>query len=139
MKLKKILVGALAALVVVTGTPAASTAVLAANSAQTSTDATPEQEVAVKKPSKVTATAKANAIKVTIKEVDGATGYQIQYSTKKNFSSNKKTVSTKKTSYTVKGLKSKKTYYVRTRAYTKNADGTKIYSKWTTAKTVKTK
>ena len=68
------------------------------------------------------------------------TGYQVQYSLKKNFSS-KKTVTVSKAATTkvvIKKLKSKKTYYVRIRAY-KKVKGKKYYSAWSKAKTVKVK
>ena len=69
-----------------------------------------------------------------------AEGYQIQYSTKKNFKSATK-VTVKKSSQvstTLKKLKSKQTYYVRIRSYKKV--GTKyIYSAWSTAKQIKVK
>lgn len=64
-------------------------------------------------------------------------GYQIQYSTNKNFKSNTKTVTIKKnktTSYTIKKLKAKKKYYVRIRTYKG-----KCYSEWSKKKSVKTK
>lgn len=67
-------------------------------------------------------------------------GYQIQYSTKKNFSSNTKSVnvggSTK--SRTISAAQSKKTYYVRIRAY-REVNGKKIYGAWSAVKSVKTK
>ncbi|MCR5106148.1 MAG: glycosyl hydrolase 53 family protein, partial [Eubacterium sp.] len=69
-----------------------------------------------------------------------ATGYQIQYSTNKNFSV-KKTVTIKNnkiTSKAVKGLKSKTKYYVRVRTF-KTVKGKKYYSDWSKVKTVKTK
>lgn len=76
--------------------------------------------------------------KATWKKVSGVTGYQIQYSTSKKFT--KKTTKTikvkgaKKTSTTVKKLKSKKKYYVRIRTY----KGSK-YSSWSKTKTIKVK
>lgn len=81
--------------------------------------------------------------KVTVKwkkQTKGTTGYQIQYSVKKNFKGAKfKTVnSNKKTSLTLKNLKSKKTYYVRVRTYKKTSGETK-YSSWSTAKKVTVK
>lgn len=74
------------------------------------------------------------------KQTKGTTGYQIQYSLKKNFKGAKlKTVSSnKKTSVTLKSLKSKKTYYVRIRTY-KKASGKTTYSSWSSAKKVKIK
>ena len=69
------------------------------------------------------------------------TGYQIQYSTKKSFSSgNKKiTINKNKTkSTTIKNLKGKKKYYVKIRTY-KTINGQKYYSSWSNVKSVKTK
>ncbi len=70
----------------------------------------------------------------------GVDGIQIQYSTSKKFPSGSKTktVSTTKTSKTIKKLKSKKKYYVRVRGY-KLVDGKKVYSSWSSVKSVKTK
>lgn len=69
-----------------------------------------------------------------------ATGYQVQYSTNKNFKSPvTKTVTSYKTkTLTVKKLSAKKKYYVRIRTY-KTVSGKKYYSTWSTAKTVTTK
>ena len=89
--------------------------------------------------SKLTATKK--GFKATIKKKSTqTTGYQIQYSTSKKFkSSSKITISSyKTTSRTIKGLKSKKTYYVRVRTY-KTVKGKKYYSDWSKIKSVKTK
>ena len=68
-------------------------------------------------------------------------GYQVQYSTKKTFKSKVKTVNVKgykKTYRKIKGLKAKKTYYVRVRTYMK-VGGKKYYSPWSAVKKVKTK
>lgn len=73
------------------------------------------------------------------------TGYQVQYSQKKNFKSGAKTVTIGKTKTTAKkvtGLKKKKTYYVRVRTYkTVKISGKKanVVSAWSSAKKVKTK
>ncbi len=86
-------------------------------------------------------TASKNSLKVTLKKkLKQVTGYQIQYSTSKDFKSAKtKTVSSyKKTSVTLKSLKAKKTYYVRVRTY-KKVDGKKYYSEWSKVKSKKTK
>ena len=69
------------------------------------------------------------------------TGYQIQYSTDKNFKKNNKTLTVnnyKTTSKTISKLKGKTKYYVRIRTY-KTVSGTKYYSSWSSAKTVTTK
>ena len=75
------------------------------------------------------------------KNTTQTTGYEIQYSTNKNFKSGNKKVTIKKnktTSTTVKKLKNKKKYYVRIRTY-KTVKGTKYYSGWSKVKNVKTK
>ena len=63
---------------------------------------------------------------------NGVDGYQIQYSLKKNFKK-ATTKYSKGTKLTAKKLKSKKTYYVRVRAY-KNIGGKNVYSAWSTKK-----
>lgn len=83
--------------------------------------------------------------KITWKKSSDAAGYQIQYSTNKNFKKGNKSVTVKgknTTSATMKGLKAKKTYYVRVRSYRVvkvKGKATKIYSSWSKVKTVKTK
>jgi hypothetical protein len=70
------------------------------------------------------------------------TGYEIQYSTTKNFT--KKTTKTlkvknfKTTSKTIKNLKAKKKYWVKIRTY-KNVNGKLYYSTWSKAKMITTK
>ena len=86
--------------------------------------------------------AQKKAMKVTWKKsADKVNGYQVRYSTSKSFKASK-TLSVKYTkkvnSKTVKNLKSGKRYYVKVRAYVKNADGT-YYSKWSKVKSVKVK
>ena len=71
----------------------------------------------------------------------GIKGYELQYSTDKNFKTNVKSVSinkTKTTSKTIKKLKSKTKYYVRIRTY-KKSGGEKVYSNWSKSKNVKVK
>ena len=69
--------------------------------------------------------------------VKGAKGYQLQYALNGKFKK-KKSVQTKKTKYTIKKLKKKKTYYIRVRAYKMNGKK-KVYGKWSTVKAVKRK
>lgn len=79
------------------------------------------------------------AMTVSWKKVTNATGYEIQYATDSKFKKNKKTVTIKKgttTSSKIKNLESKKTYYVRVRAY-QTVNGKKVYSSYT--KTIKVK
>ncbi len=67
-------------------------------------------------------------------------GYQLQYARDKSFKKDKKTknMSWRKSSVTLKKLKSKKTYYVRVRAY-KNSDGAKLYGPWSKVKKCRVK
>ena len=86
-------------------------------------------------------TAGKKSLKVKIKKVSSqVTGYEIQYSTSKKFTSakTKKVSSYKTTTVTLKSLKAKKTYYVRVRTY-KTVGGKKYYSGWSTYKYKKTK
>lgn len=91
-------------------------------------------------------TAKSNSFTVKWKkQTTQTTGYQIQYSTDKNFKKNNKSVTVSKnktTSKTISKLKAKKKYYVRIRTYKTvkvNGKSTKIYSSWSKAKSVTTK
>ena len=83
-------------------------------------------------------------VKLSLKKIRGAKGYQVAiYKTKKNASKNKKAIVkkfVKKTSVTVisKKLKNKKTLYVKVRAYKLNGKK-KIYGKWSKVKKVKIK
>lgn len=81
--------------------------------------------------------AKAGKKKLTLswKKVSGAAGYQVQIGIKKNFKGAKTiSVSKSKKNYVRKGLKSKKKYFIRIRAYKvyKNTYGTmeKVYGSW---------
>ncbi len=86
-------------------------------------------------------TAAKKSLKVAVtKKTTEVTGYEIQYSTSKNFKSakSKTLTSYSKTSLTLSGLSAKKTYYVRVRTY-KTVGGKKYYSGWSTIKSKKTK
>ena len=96
------------------------------------------EKVTVKKSAIKTAKRSQNnkKLKVTLKKVRGASGYQIKYSTSKKFTKKTtKTIKVKGTTKTIQKLK-KKTYYVKVRAY-KKIKGTTYYSKWSTVKKVK--
>ena len=71
------------------------------------------------------------------KTITGSTGYQVQYSTSKNFSKAKtvKIAGAGKRSTTIKKLTSKKTYYVRIRAY-KIVNKKTVYGAWSVSKKV---
>ena len=120
---------------------------------ETATTAAPVIRISVKKAAiqKIKALKKAFTINI-LKNKDQVTGYQISYSYKKNFKGQKvktlkkfkyKKIKVKRkkytiTSYKVKGLKKKKTVYVRVRAY-KQVGKTKAYGKWSSVKKVKIK
>ena len=84
---------------------------------------------------------KNNEIEVTWGRISGATGYEVQYGTYRNF---KKGVHTKritgasKIKTTIKGLQYNKKYYVRIRVY-KKVNGKKYVSKWSAVKQVTVK
>ena len=123
------------------------------DSSTSGTTAAPVIRISVKKAAiqKIKALKKAFTINI-LKNKDQVTGYQISYSYKKNFKGQKvkdlkkfkyKKIKVKRkkytiTSYKVKGLKRKKTVYVRVRAY-KQVGKTKVYGKWSSVKKVKIK
>ncbi|MCC8168500.1 MAG: fibronectin type III domain-containing protein, partial [Clostridiales bacterium] len=82
------------------------------------------------------------AMTVKWKTNSKATGYQIQYSTSKKFTTKTtKTVTVSKNSKVtqkITKLTKNKTYYVRVRAY-KTKSGVKYYSAYSSTKTVKIK
>lgn len=85
--------------------------------------------------------AKDKKLVVKWKKNTAGNGYQIQYSTSKKFAKGNKTKTISKnktTSYTIKKLKKKKTYYVRIRTY-KKVSGKTYYSGWSSVKKVKIK
>ena len=79
--------------------------------------------------------------KRTKKEKTTIKGYQVRYSMSKKFTKSKtktKNVRASATKVKIKKLKSKKTYYVQLRTYTKE-NGVKYYSKWSKTKKVTVK
>lgn len=97
----------------------------------------------VSKPGKVTGLSvvvKKKTMTISWKSKSNITGYQLQYALNKKFTKKKKTINIKNyvKKRKVKGLKKKKTYYVRVRAY-RTASGKKIYGKWSKVKKVKIK
>ena len=124
-------------------TDAACTTKITSISAATKADVTVYakwKKVSVKKASiKSVKNNKKKQAKVTIKKVSGAEGYKIQYSTNKKFKSGVKSVTTKKTTATLKKLKKGKKYYVRVCAYKTDSTGAKVYGKYSAAKQVKIK
>lgn len=77
-------------------------------------------------------------VTVTIKPVAGAIGYKVIYSTNKKFKKAKS-----RTTYipriTLKRMKKGKTYYIKVMAFTRDANGRKVYGKAGKAKKIKIK
>ena len=78
---------------------------------------------------------KGKKVIVQIKRAKKVKGYQIVYANNKQFKKSKKVMTTK-TSFTIKKLKKGKTYYVKIRAYKKNASGKKIYGSYSGVKQI---
>ncbi len=70
------------------------------------------------------------------KKVKGAKGYQIAYATNKKFKK-KKLKTIKGLKGTLSGIKKKKVYYVKVRAYILDVEGAKIFGKWSKVKKAK--
>lgn len=94
--------------------------------------------VKIRTPSTTGITRSENCIKIKWKKVNGINGYQIQYSTNKEFKKAKKiTIKSKTTtSKTIKNIGNSKKYYIRIRSYKKNK-GKNIYSNWSKNKVIK--
>lgn len=116
------------------------------------TPSQPATTTSTKKPTQPTVSVKTTKLKsaknakgkklvVKWKKNTAGNGYQIQYSTSKKFAKGNKTKTISKnktTSYTIKKLKKKTTYYVRIRTY-KKVSGKTYYSGWSSVKKVKIK
>ncbi|MDO5422522.1 MAG: leucine-rich repeat protein [Eubacteriales bacterium] len=97
----------------------------------------------VTKPSRTTVTLKStkkSTVTVSFKKVKGASGYEISYSTNKKFPKKSTTVlTTTNVKKTIKSLTSKKTYYVRVRAYKVDSAKQKIYGSYSAVKKITVK
>lgn len=80
---------------------------------------------------------KKKKLKITLKKVKGAQGYQIRWCDSKSFDGYEQK-NIKKTKVTLKGLDKKTTYWVKARAF-KKANGAKLYGKWSATKKKKIK
>lgn len=81
----------------------------------------------------------AKSMRIKIKKLNVATGFQIRYSTHQNMKSSKKKDVTENTCI-IKKLKKGKTYYVQVRMYQKESvSGKKKYAAWSKTKSVKIK
>lgn len=74
-----------------------------------------------------------------VRSISAASVYQLQCALNKKFTKGKKSWVTKKTTYTIKKLTEKKTYYIRVRAYEIKTDGEKKFGKWSVVKKIKIK
>ena len=94
---------------------------------------------AINTPTVAKVTPNKNTLKVSWNKNSGASGYQIQYATDKNFSDAQKvSVSSRDvSSVTIKNTSAEKTYYVRLRTVVKGSET--VYSPWSASYTVKTK
>ncbi|MCH5266371.1 MAG: CotH kinase family protein [Lachnospiraceae bacterium] len=103
---------------------------------------TPEPKPEVKAPEKAKikklTSPKKRQMKVRIKK-QSADGFQIVYAGNKKFTKGKKKVYTKKNVKSFKKLKRGKRYYVKVRAYRKDAAGKRIFGKFSPVKKVKVK
>lgn len=129
---------------------------------QSSTSTSTSTSTTTSKPTTTTSATASSAkpAKVTLKKVTGkkrsvvvqwkkqtknVTGFQIMIATDKKFKKNKATFTRSgksKTSLTIKGLKAKKTYYVKVRAYKNVKQGKKTvkkYGTWSKVLSAKTK
>lgn len=86
----------------------------------------------------VNAVSENGKINVSWNKISGAKGYVVAYARNRDMMNNKKVTVKKgsKVSATLKGLKAKKNYYVRVRAY-KTVDGERVYGSY--SKTIKVK
>lgn len=79
---------------------------------------------------------KKKTVTLHFKKISGADGYQIVYAKNKKGTKGKASVSTKKLTYQIKGLKKNRKYYVRVRAFRRDKKGKKVYGKWSKSKTL---
>lgn len=81
---------------------------------------------------------KSGRTNVKWKKVTAASGYQVEYSTSKNFTNSKRISTGNSSSTALSGLKKGKTYYIRVRAC-KKSNGITSYSPWSNTKSIKIK
>lgn len=103
-------------------------------------DVTDTQKVAVGKVKLSSVKKGKKKLIVSYKKSGNVKGIQITYSTSKKFKAGTKSkLTTSGKKYTISKLKSKKKYYIKIRAYALNANGKKIYGKYSAVKVCKTK
>ena len=72
----------------------------------------------------------AGTMTVNYTKVKNVSGYEIVYGTNSKITKNKKTITTKSSSVTIKKLKKGGTYYVKVRAYKKDSSGKNVYGNY---------
>lgn len=72
---------------------------------------------------------KKNKVKISLKKIKGAKGYQIRYATNNKFKKSK-VKNSKKANVTIGKLKKGKKYYFKARAYAFDENGKKVYGKY---------
>ena len=78
-------------------------------------------------------------IKISVLEVEGADGYEVSYSTDKEFPEERTVIVEVQTAdKAVESLSAGKTYYVRVRAFKFNENGTKVYGEYTEIQKIET-
>lgn len=82
---------------------------------------------------------KGKKMQVKLCKVAQASGYQITYTTDKRFKSNVKSMYTSALTKTLTGLKTKKTYYVKVRAYKYDSTKAKVYGSYSSVKAISIK
>ncbi|MCI8668814.1 MAG: leucine-rich repeat protein [Lachnospiraceae bacterium] len=88
-------------------------------------------------PPKVSAIAGSQQAKITWGKSSGANGYEVYMSTSKKGTYQKiKTVNLSTVSYTKTGLKKGQKYYFKVRAYKTTGTGSKVYSGWSSIKSI---
>ena len=76
--------------------------------------------------------------RITWKKIEGAEGYVIQYAAKRSFKGAKKVIVNQKTSFIIRKLKSRKTYYVKVTGF-RNIGVEMIYTQASARKKVRVK
>lgn len=78
-------------------------------------------------------------IKISVLEVEGADGYEVSYSTDKEFPEDRTVVVEVQTAdKAVESLSAGKTYYIKVRAFKFNEDGIKVYGEYTEVQKIET-
>lgn len=125
------------------GTPSTPATAVPSTPTNTPQAPSPSPDEKVSKPKKAAISSvkskKKGSMVVKFKKLFKAGGYQLSYSTSKKFKKAKtKVLKAASSSVTIKKLKSKKTYYVRLRAFNKSGSK-KVYGAWSKTAKVKVK